>query len=152
MISNALFLLILLLSSFQLDSDNKKVPSYIDSGNIIVEIKGLNNDEGQVRLFLHNNEDSFPRELVKVVDIKRSKIISNSAKIVFKDIPYGNYAIAAHHDENGNDEVDTNFLGIPNETFAASNDAKGRFGPKFKDAVFAFSKSDTTIIINFAKY
>ena len=46
--------------------------------------------------------------------------------------------MAAYHDENGNGKLDTNFLGIPSEGVAASNDAKGTMGPpSYEKAKFA---------------
>ena len=46
--------------------------------------------------------------------------------------------------------MDTNFLGIPKEPIACSNNAKGSFGPpKFKDAKFAIAEEETHIKINF---
>ena len=44
------------------------------------------------------------------------------------------------HDENSNEELDTNFIGIPKEGFGFSNDAFGKFGPKkFKEWLFEVS-------------
>ena len=55
------------------------------------------------------------------------------------------YAIRYFHDENNNDELDTNFIGIPKEGFGFSNDAFGKFGPKkFKEWLFEVS-GDTDI-------
>ena len=39
--------------------------------------------------------------------------------------------------ENGNNKMDSNFLGIPKEDYACSNNAKGFMGPpKWEDAKF----------------
>jgi uncharacterized protein (DUF2141 family) len=51
------------------------------------------------------------------------------------------------HDANENGELDTNFLGLPKEAYAFSNNAKVTFGPpKFEKAMFEF-KEDLTITI-----
>ena len=44
-------------------------------------------------------------------------------------LPAGTYALRIMHDVNGNGELDTNFVGIPSEPWAFSNNAKGNFGP-----------------------
>ncbi|MFN6946440.1 MAG: DUF2141 domain-containing protein, partial [Cytophagaceae bacterium] len=45
------------------------------------------------------------------------------------------------HDENKNDKSDSNWIGMPKEGIAASNNAKGSFGPpKFKTAQFKLGK------------
>ena len=55
------------------------------------------------------------------------------------------YAIRFIHDENRNEELDTNFLGIPKEGFGFSNDVMGKFGPKdFSEWLFKVS-GDTII-------
>ena len=52
-------------------------------------------------------------------------------------VPPGTYAAQVFHDENDNGEVDRNFLGIPTEGLAFSNDAPAHFGPpSFNDAAF----------------
>ena len=51
------------------------------------------------------------------------------------------------HDLNGNGELDANFLGMPREPWAFSNNAVGRRGPaKWEDAKFEIS-ADTTLEI-----
>jgi uncharacterized protein (DUF2141 family) len=51
----------------------------------------------------------------------------------------GVYGISAYHDENSNDELDTNFLGMPVEDYCASRNARGTFGPpSFDDAKFKY--------------
>lgn len=57
--------------------------------------------------------------------------------VVVQNVPPGDYAAQAFHDENGNEEVDQNFIGIPKEGVGFSRDAKIVFGPpKWRDAHF----------------
>ena len=45
------------------------------------------------------------------------------------------------HDENGNGELDANFVGIPKEPWGFSNNAKGKFGPpKWEDVQFSIGE------------
>lgn len=81
----------------------------------------------------------------ETVEDRSIKIIDNSCTLIFKDLPRGSYAVRYFHDENGNDELDTNILGIPKEGFGFSNDAFGRFGPKdFEEWLFPVN-GDTEI-------
>jgi uncharacterized protein (DUF2141 family) len=68
------------------------------------------------------------------------------ATCVFPNVPRGKYAIAALHDEDGDGEMDKNFLGLPLEGYAASRDAhlKGFGAPDWEDAVFRH-RSKTTV-------
>ena len=64
------------------------------------------------------------------------------------DLPAGTYAIGVFHDVNGNNSLDTNFLGIPKEQYGFGNDAIGRFGPpNFNDAAITVSKDATHTVI-----
>ena len=66
--------------------------------------------------------------------------------MVFENIPHGDYALKVFHDENENQKLDTNFIGMPKEKFGFSNDAMGRFGPpSFEQARFRFEESATTL-------
>ena len=52
-----------------------------------------------------------------------------------RDLPPGQYAVNAFHDENGNGELDTNLFGIPTEGYGFANDPRTTFGPPdFEDA------------------
>jgi uncharacterized protein (DUF2141 family) len=70
----------------------------------------------------------------------RSPAISGEAKVVVRGIDPGVYAVQAFHDENGNFDLDRNFLGLPKEGMGFSNDAPMRFGPpSFDDAAIEIS-------------
>ena len=55
-------------------------------------------------------------------------------EFVFENIPVGSYAFGAHQDLNQNGERDENFLGIPKEPVALSNNALEKMIPTFEDA------------------
>jgi uncharacterized protein (DUF2141 family) len=111
-----------------------------NSGELQVEVAGLKSDVGQVVLTLHDNADSFPTKPEQAIKTLKSKILGSQARVKFQDVLNGTYAIAVYHDENSNNELDSNFLGIPKEGVGVSNNAKGKFGPpKFEDAKFTFS-------------
>ena len=63
-------------------------------------------------------------------------------------IPFGEYAIKAFHDEDRDDEIDMNFLGIPVESYGFSNNVRGIFGPpSFDKAKFLFNVDSLAIEI-----
>lgn len=49
--------------------------------------------------------------------------------VVKVTVPPGVWAVQAYHDENDNEEVDRDALGIPTEGIGFSNNAPFRFGP-----------------------
>lgn len=101
---------------------------------IEVEVVNFDSNNGTAFIGLYNTEGSFLEN-----EYKGGKVAINDRKAVltFKDIPDGIYAISVFHDEDGNGELTTNFLGIPKESYGASNNAKGTFGPpKWENAKF----------------
>lgn len=63
-------------------------------------------------------------------------------------IPKGVYAIAMYQDNNGNEELDTNFFGVPKEPYAFSNNIKPKFSePSFEECKFNFTTAEQTVSI-----
>jgi len=81
--------------------------------------------------------------------LAKKKYMENS-KLSFEfDIPYGEYAFVAFLDNDNNQMLSANFIGIPKEPFGFSNNARGKFGPpKWDDAIINFTKSYQEILIN----
>ncbi len=106
--------------------------------NLTVEIVTLESNKGFVIVdLMDKNEES-------VMDLT-SEIKDNKCTLIFKDLENGQYAIRYFHDENKNEELDTNFIGIPKEGFGFSNNAIGKFGPKdFREWLFEIS-GDTSL-------
>lgn len=106
------------------------------AGTITVEISGIQQVTGTMTISLFNNPDAFPDH---GANYRAASIAVESKKVTytFSDIPGGDYAIAVYHDANGNNEFDKNMLGIPQESYAFSNNAGAPFGPPgFKKAKF----------------
>ncbi len=115
---------------------------------LVVKVTGKFSSEGYLRVNLYNSAKDFLKKPYKIL-----KIPANSdGKVIFYKIPSGKYAILAVNDENKNDKLDKNWIGMPKEAMGCSNGAKGgMFGPpKFKDAQFDIQK-DTTITVKIKK-
>lgn len=113
--------------------------------DITVNISGLESSEGKLLIGLYSSEESFLDKRFKSII---SEISKKTGKVIFKDIPNGTYAISFIHDENDNGKMDTNFLGVPKESYGCSNNAKGFMGPpKWKDAKFELNGQDKIIDI-----
>ncbi len=111
--------------------------------DIQVTITDIDSDEGMLYIGLYNSEDTFLNKRYKGT---RSEIKDGKVVVSFQDIPEGTYAVTVFHDENSNQKLDTNFMGIPKEDTGCSNNAKGFMSaPKWEDAKFILS--DTTAII-----
>jgi uncharacterized protein (DUF2141 family) len=102
-----------------------------------LEIGEFRNTKGHVLISVFDNSDDFPENEKNAVVNKKVKVTQKQHTIVIEDLPQGEYAIVFLHDENDNEEMDTNFVGAPEEGYGASNDAVNTFSaPKYKDAKF----------------
>ena len=104
-----------------------------------VTVKALRNDKGQLRMAIFNDPGEFPRgNEIRSLDIQAK---SGDVTVLFRGIKPGTYALAIHHDENLNNEMDTNFVGMPNEGYGFSNDARVFFAPPtFEAASFVIDE------------
>jgi len=65
-------------------------------------------------------------------------------KITIDNIEPGEYGFVIFHDANENQDLDTNFIGLPKEGIAFSNGAKINMGPpKIEDAAFKVDEPGT---------
>ena len=121
--------------------------AYAQTGTIHVEISGINDIKGLVSIGLYSDENGFP-DKGKEYKGKEVKVTGKTVVHTFKDVPFGTYAIAIFHDTNSNTKLDKNFLGIPKEGYAFSNNVFGALGlpPGFKDASFKLAGNKTVKI------
>ena len=112
------------------------------TARVVVVVLGLPSAQGQVMLQLARSEQDYESD-GPPFRLARAPIEGDRAEWIFEDLPFGEYAVRAFHDANANEKLDTNFLGVPKESYGFSNDARGRFGPaKWKDARFAVDTAD----------
>jgi len=118
-----------------------------EKASLTIEFELTKFKNGNVFVAVYNTEESFLKEakVGSIIEVQNGK-----ATAVFEHLDYGIYAVSSFYDKNDNGKLDTNFLGIPKEPTAMSNNAKGSFGPpKFKDAKFKISSSNKVIKIKY---
>lgn len=114
---------------------------------LTVTVNGVPKSTGNINVAVYDNEEGF-LQYDKVFTSNGAVAKKGTTKVFFESLPDGEYALALFYDENGNDKLDTNWLGIPKEKVAFSNAKMRTFGPpKFKDCAFNIS-SDTKIEIS----
>ena len=133
-----IYILILCISITALGQENN---------TLTVEFEGIKTDEAKLFVALYDSEISFLKKAVQGTVVT---VNNGNATAVFNNLNPGIYAISSFLDKNNNGKLDTNFMHIPKEPTAMSNNAKGSFGPpKFKDAKFSITDSHTKIKIKF---
>jgi uncharacterized protein (DUF2141 family) len=102
---------------------------------LTIEITDLRNNNGQVHLELSNEDEE------QLVGITKN-ISDRKCIFVIESLKPGKYAFKFIHDENKNDKLDTNWIGIPKEGFGFSNNPSMTFGPpSFEKTIFEMNES-----------
>ena len=104
------------------------------AADLTVNISDINQGKGHVMVGLYSGPEAFNQS--KTSFGSRVKADSEQEQVIFKDLPAGEYAIKIYQDENSNQKLDFNFIGIPKEGYGFSNNV-GRFGsPNYQEAKF----------------
>lgn len=112
------------------------------AATLTVHVTGARNAKGQIRAALFQGAKGFPGDASQAIETQAADIDpqSLSAQIVFKGLHDGVYAVSIFHDENRNQKLDKNLLGIPREGYGASNNPKKKMGPpNFEETKFQLS-------------
>lgn len=106
----------------------------------LIAIVHTRDDRGRVFCAIWRGREGYPTRRVHAVGQAMDRTIVNRRGVcIFDDVTPGEYALAAIHDENANNDLDRNVFGIPSEGTGASNDAHNMFGPPgYDDARFQY--------------
>ena len=111
------------------------------ANNVVLELEGLSDVNGEVFIAVYNSGDDWLtdstvlEEKVTIADARDGDMVRATLQL-----PPGEYALTIFFDQNGNGKLDTNFIGIPKEPMALSNNTKAKYGPpKYEDAVFSLA-------------
>jgi uncharacterized protein (DUF2141 family) len=107
---------------------------------IVVEILGLENDQGQIGCRIFSKEDGFPDKKEKADKQLYSKPKSKKGGCTFVGYKPGTYAISVMHDLDKSGDLNTSLVGRPKEPWGVSNDVPARrFGPPlYQDCTFKY--------------
>jgi uncharacterized protein (DUF2141 family) len=116
-----------------------------------IKVNGARNAKGTIRAALFQSAKGFPGDAAQAIRTQAANIDPQtlSAQITFADLPGGTYAVSVFHDENMNQKLDKNFMGIPKEGYGASSNPGKRIGPpSFEDAKFTIDGAERSLEIN----
>jgi len=99
------------------------------TGQVVVQVLGVADAEGQVLVALHRSPASFPDHAERAYGRRAVKARAGSIEVVFDGVPPGPFAVSAFHDSDRDFELDTGLFGIPQEDYGFSRDARKPFGP-----------------------
>ena len=120
------------------------------TANLTVRVTGARNAKGKIRVALFRDSKGFPNDASQAVHTQAADIDPQRlrAQVVFADLPAGAYAVSVFHDENMNEKLDKNFMGVPKEGYGASNNPKKKMGPpNFDETKFQLGVADQSVEI-----
>lgn len=127
-----LVLLLLILAPWPALSDTES------DATVRIELTGLDQADGNIYIAVYDSEDTW---LGDAPILQRKVVIAEAlaGEVLLTELNLqpGEYAFSIFYDSNNNGKLDTNFIGIPKEPLALSNNARPKFGPpRYEDAVF----------------
>lgn len=116
-----------------------------------IHVDGFRNTSGNLGTVLFTSPEGWPENLSKSFRHGPAPInkMTRTATAVWPNLPPGNYAVAAIHDENSNHKLDRNFLGIPKEGFGFANNPRVMLrAPDFRNALVRVTCPVTDVTIH----
>ncbi len=115
---------------------------------LTIKAEGIKSSHGHIAVGIYDTSHNF----LKVDETLIGTFVkaeTGTTIIEFFDLPVGTYAVSIFHDVNGNQKLDTNFMGIPKEPVAFSKAKMKMFGPpNFEECAFTLS-GDHEVAIKF---
>ncbi len=119
----------------------------------MVELRGLESDDGKIQAALFRGEAGFPDNPAKAALRKNAKISGKRVDLTFDNVPPGPFAVLVHHDENGDSKMQTGLFGQPAEGYGISRDAPANFGPpSYEDARLTLAPNETKRVVVKMRY
>ena len=116
--------------------------------SVTVVVTALASTQSVVKLNFYNTSGSFLKDGQQVMRLVVRPGGKNTITVPVELVP-GEWAVALTQDTNNNDLLDKNFLGIPTEPYAFSNNVRPRFAaPKFEECKFMVSEPG--LVVNIA--
>jgi uncharacterized protein (DUF2141 family) len=117
------------------------------SADLTVTVDGVRSAKGAVILELDNSDAQWDN---KAAPFATGNINAQAGSVVyvFRDLKAGKYSVGVFHDENDNGKFDSNFLGIPKESWGFSNNPKGPRKASFDEASFFVDSENLAITIH----
>lgn len=125
-------------------------PSEAPSHHLWIYITGVvPSNLSKVNVGLYRAQDNFPK---REGTYKHHIVAANNDTVKVRfDVPFGEYALAASLDANGNGRLDRNTFGYPTEPFGFSRGFRPTMrGPRFQECAFQFVRQNQLIYVRLA--
>lgn len=111
-----------------------------DTVTLNISVDNIKSIKGNIEIGVFRKEDKF-LEKGQAYKTYNIEVLKSTETIIIKNLPKGDYAISMYHDENSDGICNRNFIGLPKEPYAFSNNFKPKFSaPTFEDCKFSLDK------------
>ena len=115
------------------------------AGTLTLNLTDLEVNNGDIRIAVYDSKDTFSKKPAHVLGAAST---TESVTVTLNDLPAGEYAVMLYQDSNGNEDLDSNLVGIPTEPWGASLNGTRVFGtPKWKHVMFVVPEEGAQITI-----
>lgn len=148
---------LLTLASAACGAPSKAAPELIDlpkgTATFHAEIREVRSTKGTVDCALFHTATGFPGPSPIRNGMKIQDATTGTMSCEYKELPAGDYAITAYHDENASGAIDTNIFGAPTEGYGASgNKLPAAAAPAFDDNKVTLKDGETVNVTINLKY
>ena len=117
--------------------------------SIQVEVSGIKDQKGTVYIGFYKAGTAFPAAGKQSFRTSAKPDGKDKLTINIPDVEPGDYALAIYQDINNNGKLDKNFIGIPKEPYAFSNNFHPKMSaPKFEDCKITVSASSREFAVS----
>ncbi len=123
-------------------------PFAADAATLTIHVANISPKGGTLRLSLY---DEFGWSSAADDPIASANVpaVAPETTVVLKDLKPGVYGVKTYQDANNNDKFDKNFIGLPQERYGFSHDAKVFMSePSFDRACFTLKEGAQEITIH----
>lgn len=113
------------------------------AGDLTVRLTGAQAGGGKIHASLYSRE-TFMRSGGRYAMVDPA---SGEVTVTFRDLPAGDYAFMAYHDENGDGQMGRSPVGMPSEGWAMLNAEQLRGPPTFEVLKFTVPAAGATITV-----
>lgn len=107
----------------------------VGAKDLRVLVSGIESDRGEIACLLFQAEEGFPTGFDSAFQQVKYPAVAGMLTCTFPDVAPGRYAVSVVHDENGNQKVDTSFIGTRKEPWGVTNNVRpARRAPRFGEA------------------
>jgi uncharacterized protein (DUF2141 family) len=122
------------------------VAAAVHAGELAVTITDIRESQGSLMVAVVDSDAAWNNQ-AKPVAAQKVAATKGEMTLKFPDLAPGKYAVQVMHDENGNNQLDSNFLGIPSEGYGFSNNPNVMRRAHFDEATFEVGADKTAITI-----